>query len=107
MKSLPDEDDRLNADRGYRVSARERKTIETGFADMKRNLGLTRLRLRGLTGANDEFLLAATVPEPQAPRKGHLAVAATDHFTNDRMTAEAEHGQTPRGVPHPSSPNRT
>ena len=46
---------------GYRVSARQRKMIETGFADMKRNLGLTRLRLRGLTGANDEFLLAATV----------------------------------------------
>ena len=38
---------------GYRVSARQRKMIETGFADMKRNLGLTRLRLRGLTGAND------------------------------------------------------
>ena len=35
--------------------------IETGFGDMKRNLGLTRLRLRGLTGASDEFLLAATV----------------------------------------------
>ena len=46
---------------GYRVSARQRKMIETGFGDMKRNLGLTRLRLRGLTGANDEFLLAATV----------------------------------------------
>jgi transposase len=46
---------------GYRVSARQRKMIETGFADMKRNLGLTRLRLRGLAGANDEFLLAATV----------------------------------------------
>jgi hypothetical protein len=46
---------------GYRVSARQRKMIETGFADMKRNLGLTRLRLRGRTGANDEFLLAATV----------------------------------------------
>ena len=46
---------------GYRVSARQRKMIETGFADMKRNLGLTRLRLRGLTGANDEFLLAATI----------------------------------------------
>jgi hypothetical protein len=28
---------------------------------MKRDLGLTRLGLRGLTGANDEFLLAATV----------------------------------------------
>ena len=29
---------------GCRVSARPRKMIETGFADMKRNLGLTRLR---------------------------------------------------------------
>ena len=28
---------------------------------MKRNLGVTRLRLRGLTGARDEFLLTATV----------------------------------------------
>ena len=35
--------------------------IETRFGDLKRNLGLTRLRLRGLAGANDEFLLAATV----------------------------------------------
>ena len=51
----------LTQTEGYRVSARQRKMIETGFADMKRNLGLTRLRLRGLTGANDEFLLAATV----------------------------------------------
>ena len=39
---------------GYRVSARQRKMIETGFADMKRNLGSTRLRLRGRTGANDD-----------------------------------------------------
>ena len=46
---------------GYRTSARQRKMIETGFGDMKRNLGMTRLRLRGLTGASDEFLLAATV----------------------------------------------
>ncbi len=45
----------------YRMSARQRKTIETGFGDLKRNLGLTRLRLRGVTGASDEFLLAATV----------------------------------------------
>ena len=45
----------------YRVSARQRKIIETGFGDLKGNLGLTRLRLRGLTGASDEFLLAATV----------------------------------------------
>ncbi len=45
----------------YLQSGRERKKIETLFADVKRNLGLTRLRLRGLTGARDEFLLAATV----------------------------------------------
>ncbi len=41
--------------------ARERKKIERLFAEAKRHLALTRLRLRGLTGARDEFLLAATV----------------------------------------------
>lgn len=45
----------------YERSARERKKVEMLFAHLKRNLGLRRLRLRGLTGANDEFLLAATV----------------------------------------------
>lgn len=42
-------------------SGRERKKIEALFGDVKRNLGLTRLRLRSLSGAKDEFLLAATV----------------------------------------------
>jgi transposase len=50
----------LAGSEAYRQSGRERKKIETLFADVKRNLGLTRLRLRGLTGARDEFLLAAT-----------------------------------------------
>jgi len=45
----------------YRQSGRERKKIETLFGEAKRNLGLVRLRLRGLTGASDEFLLLATV----------------------------------------------
>lgn len=45
----------------YRQSARERKKVEALFGDAKRNLGLTKLRLRGLSGANDEFLLIATV----------------------------------------------
>jgi hypothetical protein len=31
------------------------------FAHLKRHLKLTRLRLRGLAGASEEFLLAATV----------------------------------------------
>ena len=50
----------LAGSEAYRQSGRERKKIETLFADVKRNLRLTRLRLRGLTGARDEFLLAAT-----------------------------------------------
>ena len=45
----------------YRQSAIERKKIETLFGEAKNVLGLTRLRLHGLTGAHDEFLLAATV----------------------------------------------
>jgi transposase len=44
----------------YCQSGRARKKIETLFGDVKHNLGLTRLRLRGLTGARDEFLLVAT-----------------------------------------------
>jgi hypothetical protein len=44
----------------YKVSLRVRKKVEMLFAHLKRILGLGRLRLRGLCGANDEFLLAAT-----------------------------------------------
>ena len=45
----------------YLQSRTRRKKIETLFGEVKRNLGLERLRLRGLTGARDEFLLAAIV----------------------------------------------
>jgi IS5 family transposase len=41
-------------------SSCERKKVEMLFAHMKRNLKLDRLRLRGLKGARDEFLLTAT-----------------------------------------------
>ena len=37
-----------------------RKKVEMLFAHLKRHLRLTRLRLRGLAGATEEFLLAAT-----------------------------------------------
>jgi hypothetical protein len=36
-----------------------RKKVEVLFAHLKRILKLERLRLRGLSGARDEFLLAA------------------------------------------------
>jgi len=44
----------------YRHSRRQRKKVEMLFAHLKRILKLDRLRLRGLSGAQDEFLLAAT-----------------------------------------------
>ena len=51
----------LDGDRGLRGLRGGRKKIETLFGEVKRNLWLVRLRLRGLTGARDEFLLTATV----------------------------------------------
>ena len=63
----------------YAISMRFRKKVEMLFAHLKRILGLGRLRLRGPCGANDEFLLAATVqnlrklpkifPAPQQSQK--------------------------------------
>lgn len=43
----------------YRQSRRERKKVEILFAHLKRILKLGRLRLRGPSGAHDEFLMAA------------------------------------------------
>jgi len=51
----------LMGSEAYIHSARQRKKVETLFGDVKRNLAFTRLRLRGLGGATDEFLLAAIV----------------------------------------------
>jgi len=45
----------------YEHSCRERRKVEMLFAHMKRILRLDRLRLRGLSGASDEFTLAAAV----------------------------------------------
>jgi transposase len=45
----------------YGASCTERKKIETLFGEAKQILSMVRLRLRGLTGARDEFLLTATV----------------------------------------------
>ena len=50
----------LSRTRRYRQSRKHRKKVEMLFAHLKRILRLDRLRLRGLNGASDEFLLAAT-----------------------------------------------
>jgi len=44
----------------FRRSSRQRKQVEMLFAHRKRGLRVDRLRLRGLKGAQDEFLLTAT-----------------------------------------------
>lgn len=45
----------------YQQSLKDRKKVEVLFAHLKRIMKLDRLRLRGLTGAADEFTMAATV----------------------------------------------
>jgi transposase len=45
----------------YAQSSGERKKIEMLFGEAKNILSMVRLRLRGLSGAKDEFLLTATV----------------------------------------------
>ena len=44
----------------YPQSRQQRKRVEMLFAHLKRILKLDRLRLRGPSGAHDEFLMAAT-----------------------------------------------
>ncbi|MCH8977274.1 MAG: transposase [Proteobacteria bacterium] len=45
----------------YQQSCNDRKKVEVLFAHLKRILNFDRLRLRGITGAGDEFLMAATI----------------------------------------------
>jgi hypothetical protein len=49
----------LSPAEAFERSRRERKKIEMRFAHLKRILKLSRLRLRGPRGAQDEFVLAA------------------------------------------------
>lgn len=51
----------LKGTEAFERSARERRKVEMLFAHLKRNLSFRRLRLRGITGASDEFPLTATV----------------------------------------------
>ena len=50
----------LAATKAFERSRHERKKVEMLFAHLKRHMGFERLRLRGFSGAQDEFLLAAT-----------------------------------------------
>lgn len=53
---------RLATTNEYAQSRKDRKKVEMLFAHLKRILKLDKLRLRGFSGAQDEFLMAATAP---------------------------------------------
>ena len=57
----------------YEQSCRERKKVEMLFAHLKRILKLDKLRLRGFSGASDEFLLAATAQNLRRMAKWMMA----------------------------------
>lgn len=74
---------RIATTQQYQRSRRDRKKVEMLFAHLKRILKVDRLRLRGLTGASDEFTLAAVAQNlrrlamlrPQGPPYGKRAPA--------------------------------
>jgi len=68
----------------YRQTRKDRKKVEMLFGHLKRILKLDRLRLRGLTGAHDEFLLAAT-----AQNLRRMAKYATTGPPRQRLVATA------------------
>ena len=61
----------------YQQSRKDRKKVVILFAHLKRILKLGRLRLRGLSGARDEFLLSATVQNLRRMAKWMFPMAAS------------------------------
>jgi len=59
----------------YRQSRKDRKKVEILFAHLKRILRLDKLRLRGFSGARDEFLLAATAQNLRRMAKWLMPIA--------------------------------
>lgn len=59
----------------YMQSRKDRKKVEMLFAHLKRILKLDRLRLRGLSGARDEFLLAAAAQNLRRMAKWLVPIA--------------------------------
>src|SRR5215831_14731392 len=65
----------LASSAAYKQSRKDRKKVEMLFAHLKRILKLDRLRLRGLSGAHDEFLLAATAQNLRRMAKWLMPIA--------------------------------
>jgi hypothetical protein len=70
-----DEARRIATTQRYRQSRKDRKKVEILFAHLKRILKLDKLRLRGFSGAQDEFLLAATAQNLRRMAKWLMPIA--------------------------------
>jgi len=64
----------------YKQSRKDRKKVEMLFAHLKRIMKLDRLRLRGLSGAKDEFLLAAATQNLRRMAKWLMPIAGKDEM---------------------------
>lgn len=62
----------------YRQSRKDRKKVEVLFAHLKRIMKLDRLRLRGLSSAKDEFLMAATAQNLRRMAKWLVPIAGKE-----------------------------
>ena len=65
----------------YQQSRKDRKKVEMLFAHLKRILKLGRLRLRGLSGARDEFLLAAAAQNLRRMAKWLVPLAESSEMS--------------------------
>jgi transposase len=65
----------------YQQSRKDRKKVEMLFAHLKRILKLGRLRLRGLSGARDEFLLAAAAQNLRRMAKWLVPIAESSEIS--------------------------
>jgi len=72
---------RVSKTSAYRQSRKDRKKVEVLFAHMKRILKMNRLRLRGIMGAKDEFLLTATAQNLRRMAK-YLGTGPPRHFAS-------------------------
>jgi hypothetical protein len=68
---------------GYQQSRKDRMKVEMLFAHLKRILRLGQLRLRGLSGAHDEFLLAAIAQNPRRTAERLWPSGLTGTFATD------------------------
>jgi hypothetical protein len=73
-----------NGDKALLKSRDERKRVAMRFAHLKTHHGFERMRLRGLSGARDEFHLAAIVTPPQQAIFGGAFFDSIDPFQTSR-----------------------